>query len=64
MMSFLSASNNSCSSILYSLYRVDHIVRKSIKQRVAIVQFGGDVGMNQNFGSVLAQVSSDFTTVP
>lgn len=43
---------------------VSHIVGKSIRQRIAIVQFGGDIGMNQNFGSVLDQVSSDFTNVP
>ena len=41
-----------------------HVVWKSIKQRITIVQFGSNVDMNQNFGGVVAQVYSDFTYVP
>ena len=64
MDSFLCESNYSRSGILYSrLQLVSHVVWKSIKQRTTIVQYGGNVGMNQNFDSVLAQVSSDFTYV-
>ena len=32
-----------------------------MEQRITFVQFRGYVGMNQNFSSVLAQVSSNFT---
>ena len=64
MDSFLCKSNHSRSGILYSLQLVSHVVWKSIKQRTTNVQYGGNVGINQNFDSVLAQVSSDFTYVP
>ena len=64
MNSFLWESNSSCSGILDSLLLVSHVVWKSIKQRITIVQFGSNVDMNQNFGGVVAQVYSDFTYVP
>ena len=63
MISFLSQSNNSFSGILYCLLLINHIGWKSIEQRITVVQFRGFVGMNQNFSSVLAYVSSNLTYV-
>ena len=60
MIKFPSMCDNSSRRVLNRLQSGKQTLRKTMQQRIAVIQFRSNKGMNNNFGTLLINVLSDF----